>query len=48
VALAKALQTAINHEPSIAGRNILAVRDPDGHELFIRSADSNMTIGEVK
>jgi catechol 2,3-dioxygenase-like lactoylglutathione lyase family enzyme len=48
VALAKALQTAINHEPSISGRNILAVRDPDGHELRIRTADGDTTIGELK
>jgi catechol 2,3-dioxygenase-like lactoylglutathione lyase family enzyme len=48
VALATALQAAINHELSIAGRNILAVRDPDGHELRIRTADGDTTIGELK
>jgi catechol 2,3-dioxygenase-like lactoylglutathione lyase family enzyme len=40
-----ALTTA---EHPYAGQKPFAVRDPDGHELLIRSADSNTTIGEVK
>jgi catechol 2,3-dioxygenase-like lactoylglutathione lyase family enzyme len=48
VALAKALQTATNHEPPITERSTLAVRDPDGHELRIRTADGDTTIGELR
>jgi catechol 2,3-dioxygenase-like lactoylglutathione lyase family enzyme len=35
-------------EHSCAGEKAFAVRDPDGHELLIRSAEPNPTIGEVK
>lgn len=46
--LAKMLDFALVKQPYIAGQNAFAVRDPDGHELLIRSAQPYPTIGEVK
>jgi len=44
----KTLDSALVERRYRTGQDGFAVRDPDGHELFIRSADLNTTIGEAK
>jgi len=46
--LANALDSALVVHCHIAEQMGVTIRDPDGHELLIRSAAPNTTIGEVK
>lgn len=46
-ALAKKLQTMLTKPPYMA-KDTFTVRDPDGHELLIRAAGTNTTIGALK
>ena len=46
--LANALDSALVVHCHIAEQMGVTIRDPNGHELLIRSAAPNTTIGEVK
>jgi catechol 2,3-dioxygenase-like lactoylglutathione lyase family enzyme len=46
--VARVLGSAFVEHFFSAGQDAFVVHDPDGHELMIRAADPNTTIGEVK